>query len=133
MKIKEINYLVPPKDPINDCLDVFIVLEDAYCNEEFSYIVEITTPEYLSVIMKKSESNFVPPDYPCIIVSKLTDDIIKESIESFIEDRDDSYWLKLYHITTALKIEDVNEILYQKKQEMIELDAEIDAELNIND
>jgi hypothetical protein len=39
------------------------------------------------------------------------------------------YWLKLYHITPTLEIEDINEILFRKKQENIELEAKIDAEV----
>ena len=38
------------------------------------------------------------------------------------------YRLKLYHILPTLDIEDINEILYRKKQENIELEAKIDAE-----
>ena len=82
--------------------------------------------------MEKFESDFLPPGYPYIIVSKLTDDIIKAALQSFIDTEDDSYWLKLYHITATLKIEDLNEILYRKEQENIDLEAKIDAESDIN-
>ena len=66
---------------------------------------------------------FVLPDYPLIIVSKLTDDIIKAAIESFInpqeqdptDPHDELYWLKLYHLTAKLDIEEIDEILYRKK------------------
>lgn len=68
------------------------------------------------------------PDYPYIIVSKLTDDIIKAAIQSFINSDDDMPWLKLYHIMPKLDIEEINEILYRKKQEEIELEAEIEIE-----
>ena len=43
MKIKEIKYLVPPTDLVNDCLDVFVILEDDYCTDEFYYLVEVAT------------------------------------------------------------------------------------------
>jgi hypothetical protein len=128
MKIKKIEYLLAPADLLNDCLDVFVTLEDEYCENEFFYCVEITTPQFLSTLMEGFESDFLPPDYPYIIVSKLTDDIIEASIKSFVNTRDDSYWLKLYHITTTLQTEDVNDILHQKKQETIESDAKWDAE-----
>ena len=39
---------------------------------------------------------------------------------------DELYWLKLYHLTAKLNIE---EILYRKKRESIELESELDAEL----
>ena len=60
--------------------------------------------------MEKFESGFLPPCYPYIIVSKLTDEIIHAAIQSFIDTKDDSYWLKLYHTTATLKIENINEI-----------------------
>ena len=128
MKIKEIKYLVPPTDLVNDCLDVFVILEDDYCTDGFSYLVEVATPQFLSALMEREKSDFLSPGYPYSIVSKLTDNIIKASLQSFINTKNDSYWLKLYHITATLKIEDINEILDRKKQENIELDAKIDAE-----
>jgi hypothetical protein len=79
--------------------------------------------------MEKKEIDFLTPGYPYIIVSKLTDEIIRTAIQAFIDTEDDSYWLKLYHITATLEIEDINEILYRKKQENIELEAKIDAEV----
>ena len=115
MKVKEIKYLTPPTDKMNDCLDVFVVLEDNYCTNEFSYVVEVATPQFISAFMKKSKSDFLEPGYPYIIVSKLTDEIIQAAIQAYIDTEDDSYWLKLYHIVPTLDIEDINEILYRKK------------------
>lgn len=128
MKIKEISYLDPQVDLENDCLDVFVTLEnDAY------YLIEVTTPKFFYTLMEKFKSNFVPPSYPYIIVSKLTDDIIRAAIQEFIDTKEDSYWLKLYHMTATLKIEDINEILYRKEKENTELEAEIDAEIEAED
>ena len=127
MKVKEIKYLVFPTDLVNDCLDVFVILEDDYCTSEFSYLVEVTTPQFLSALMGKFKDDFVPPGYPYIIVSKLTKDIITEAIEAYASD--DAYWLKLYHIVPTLDIEDINEILDRKKQQNIELEAKVDAEV----
>ena len=59
----------------------------------------------------------MPPSYPYIIVSKLTDDIIRAAIQEFIDTEEDSYWLKLYHVIATLNIEDINEILYRKEKE----------------
>lgn len=74
--------------------------------------------------MEKSKSNFVPPSYPYIIVSKLTDDIIRAAIQEFIDTKEDSYSLKLYDMTATLNIEDINEILSRKEKENTELEAE---------
>lgn len=127
-KIKKIKYFLPPRDILNDALDVFVSLEDDYCTDGFYYFVEVTTPQFLSTIMEKEKSAFLLPDYPCIIVSKLTDDIIRAAIESFINSDDEVRWLKLYHIIPKLNIQEIDEILYRKKQEDIELEAEVDAE-----
>ncbi len=86
----------------------------SYGTDRLSYIVEVTTLQFLSNLMKKYKSDFVPPGYPYIIVSKLTDKIIKAAIQSFINEKDDSYWLKLYYIPTSLKIKDLNDILDRK-------------------
>ena len=128
MKIKEISYLDPQVDLENDCLDVFVTLE----NDDY-YFIEVTTPRFFYTLMKKFKSNFVPPSYPYIIVSKLTDDIIRAAIQEFIDTKEDSYWLKLYHMTATLKIEDINEILYRKEKENTELETEIDAEIEAED
>ena len=120
MKIKKIKYL----NLVNDSLDVFVTLEN-----DASYLVEVATPQFLSALMEKAESDFVPAGYPYIIVSKLTDEIIRAAIQEFIDAKEDSYWLKLYHMTATLKIEDINEILDRKEKENIELEAKIDAEI----
>ena len=49
MKIKEIEYFFPSTDLVNgtdlvnDCLDVVVTLEN-----DASYLVEVTTPQFLS-------------------------------------------------------------------------------------
>jgi hypothetical protein len=78
--------------------------------------------------MEKGKSAFLLPDYPCIIVSKLTDDIIRAAIESFINSDDEMHWLRLYHRIPQLNIEEIDEILYRKKQEEIKLEAEVEVE-----
>ena len=134
VKIKKIEYLIPPRDIFNDALDVFVTLEDDYCTDGFCYFIEVTTPQFLSITMEKENNAFLLPEYPCIIVSKLTDDIIQAAIESFINPQDSGniyeelYWLKLYHLIPSLRMEDVNELYDRKKQEAIELEAKVDAE-----
>ena len=133
VKIKEIKYLVPPQDLFNDALDVFVTLEDDYCRDGFCYFVEVTTPKFLSTMMEKEKSTFLQPDYPYIIVSKLTDDIIRAAIESFINPKDfpeeeELLWLKLYHVIPKLTPEEIDEILNRKKEEEIQLDAEFEDE-----
>ena len=127
VKLKKIEYLIPPRDIFNDALDVFISLEDDYCIDGFCYFIEVTTPQFLSTMMEKEKSIFLSPEYPFIIVSKLTEDIIQAAIESFINPQDSVYealyWLKLYHLIPSLRMEDVNELYDRKKQEAIEWEA----------
>ena len=91
MKIKEISYLVPPRDLINDRLDGILSLEDENSTDGFSYVVEVRTPKCLSTIMEESKSEFLPPGYPYIIVQKLTKEIIHAAIQSFFVSLNDSY------------------------------------------
>ena len=72
--------------------------------------------------MEKFKSDFVPAGYPYVIVSKLTDEVIRSTIQEFIDVKEDSYWLKLYHMTATLKIEDI-------KKKNIELEAKIDTKI----
>jgi len=124
MEIKKISYLDPRVDLEDDCLDVFVTLE-----KNTSYLVEVTTPKFFYTLMKKSKKNFVPVGYLCIIVSKLTGGVIRSTIQEFIGAKEDSYWLKLYHIIVILNIEDINKILNLKEDEDIELKVKIDAEI----
>ena len=50
-----------------------------------------------------------------IIVSKLRTDIIKKAIQAFIDEKDQAYWLKLYHIGIALDIRSLD-IRYKRFQ-----------------
>ena len=120
MKIKKIGYLHPPADLINDSLDVLVTLED-----NSFFFVEVTTPEFLRTRMEKLKSNFIPPEYPSIIVLELTKEIVRETIQEFIDEEADSYWLKLYHTTAIVTIEEINQILNRQKQEDTELDTNL--------
>jgi hypothetical protein len=130
MKIKKIEYLIPPQDLINDALDVLVFLDDDYCTDGYGYVVEVTTPQFLSTLMEKDKNNFLQPEYPCVIVSELTNEIIQSAIQAFIDNEDNSYWLKLYHIMPSLNVEDIDKILYQKKKESIELEQELNQEID---
>ena len=50
------------------------------------------------------------------------DEVIWSAIQEFIDAKEDSYWLKLYHMTATLKIEDI------KEKKSIELKAKIEGE-----
>ena len=59
MEIKKIEYLLPPTDLVNDCLDVFVTLVDSSGNDQLPYIVEVTTPQFLSTLMEREKSDFL--------------------------------------------------------------------------
>ena len=46
---------------IDDRLDVIVSLENEHCTDEFSYVIEVTTPQCLSALMEEFESSFLPP------------------------------------------------------------------------
>ena len=130
MEIQKIEFFGPITHPVNACVDVLVTLEDFFGTNEVTYCIEVTTPQFLTTLMKKKpKSNFVEPDYPCIIVSRLTRDIIQEAIQAYVDEEEDLYWLKLYHLPAALNIEDINEILARKEKEYIELEAEVEEEM----
>lgn len=112
MKVKEISYLERVDDVEKGHLDVYVTLE----NDE-NYIVEVTTPKFLSYLMEETQGNFLPPDCPYIYVSKLTPEIIKAAIQEYVDAQEDCYWLKLYHVSATLNIEELNEILAKKDEE----------------
>ena len=62
-----------------------MTLENDVC-----YLVEVTTPRFFCTLMKKFKSDSLPAGYPYVIVSKLTDEIIRSTIEEFIDAKDDS-------------------------------------------
>ena len=45
MEIKEISYLDPRVDLENDCLDVFVTLEN-----DVDYLLEVTTPKFFTLL-----------------------------------------------------------------------------------
>ena len=108
MQIKEIRFLDEVKDVNNDNIDVGVVFKDNH-----SYTVIIRTPQNLLQEMEEEKTNFVEPGTPTIIVKKLTDEIITEAIEAYLDD--DGYWLKLYHLIPKLDIEEIDEILDRKE------------------
>ena len=66
-------------------------------------------------------SSQVRVDEDTILVSKLTKEIIEEAIQEFIDEDPGMYWLKLYHVTSILEIEDLNKILCEKK-DLVQID-----------
>ena len=97
MKIKNITYptaLEKIPDLFNDNIDVFVETEDGML-----FTMTICTPMFYLHYMEKENLNFVPASPPDIIVKELTQNNIKEALESFCED--EGYWMKLYFLSGA--------------------------------
>jgi predicted kinase len=68
--------------------------------------------------MEKNKENFLERGYPCIIVCELTLLVIRETLEAFAADKEDAFWLKLYHLTVEWNIHDLNTILDRNKKRL---------------
>ena len=94
MLIKSISFLTYLEDITdieNSKIAVFIELEDAQ-----TYTVGVATAKNIESLMDNQKMNYFEPDYPFIIVKKLTKETITEAIEAYVSD--DAYCLKLYQI-----------------------------------
>ena len=74
--------------------------------------------------MAKSKTGFAEPDSPVIIVSELTKQTVWNAIDVYINEEDDGYWVKLYHVSATLEIEDLDKIIDRKIQKSRELQKE---------
>jgi hypothetical protein len=75
----------------NDNIDVCVDTEDGY-----TYTLNFTTPKNLQFLMEKEKMDYYGPDYPFIVVNKLTPEIIEQAVKAFAEEAE-GYWLKVYH------------------------------------
>ena len=100
------------KDIKNSNIDVFVTLPDG-----FSISVLVATTENLQYLMEKDNVNFLSPPSLFIIVTELTEDIVKEAINGYIEDDPSGYWLKLQyfanqispHVFDVLQVQEIEE------------------------
>lgn len=121
MLIKEIRfptYLEDIEDIEDDNIDVFVELEN---DHDYTYTVVVATVKNIeSLMMDKQKMNYLRPGHPFIIVKKLTEAIITETIKAYAAD--DAYWLKLYQFA-----EDIDQTVFDKLQaEHIEYLKELD-------
>ena len=100
-----------------DLEDGFINVLVTLTNDDTEYLVEIATPKALSTYMDEKKKNFFEPEFPLLFVRKLTSEIIRETLEEFASKQEDAFWLKLYHLTIELTIDDLNKLLkrYEKR------------------
>ena len=114
-KVKSLTFMSgEPVDIYDDSVDVLVTLE----GDDSEYWLEVTTPQALASHMDERKQQFLEPFYPFIIVRELTSAVIKEAIEAFIVERQDSFWFKLYYSIPYLTIDDLNLIIDRHKKEM---------------
>lgn len=115
IKITEITFLADMKqieDIYNDSLDVLVTTEgDPHYEGEKHYLIDVATPQWLISQMDKTQMDFVSPDYPFLVVRKITVPVIKEALKELLESEDDGYWLKFYSTTSALTLNDLHSIM----------------------
>ena len=104
MKIKEIQIVTEIENIYDEGADIIVTLDD-----NFSYVIEVVTPEYLLSLMKERNQNFLEPGENFIVVKKLTPEIIEESVRAFAKEND-AYWLKLLHVSAYFDIATLNNV-----------------------
>lgn len=104
MEIKEIQLVTDIENIYDDGVDVIVTLDD-----DFSYVIEVVTPQHLLSFMKERNQPFIEPGENSIFVEKLTPEIIEETIKAFVEENH-AYWLKLLHISSYFDIETLDNL-----------------------
>ena len=116
MKIKEIQLVTEIENIHEDDVDVIVTLDD-----DFSYVIEVVTPQRLLSLMKERNQPFIEPGENYIIVEKLTPEIIEETIKAFVEE-DRAYWLKLCHFAGEIDTAVSNRLQAEHMEYLTELD-----------
>lgn len=112
-KVKNFSFRGGMLTDIHDgIVDIFVTLED----DDFEYWVEVATPQGLSSMMEKYQENFIEPAFPRITVRELTTSVIREALDFFTVDKEDAFWLKIYHLPIEFNMKDLNTILERQKK-----------------
>jgi len=115
MLIKNIRIIDEITDIENDSIDVCVESEDGY-----TYTVSIATTKNLLQRMDQEKSNFSNPSELVIVVRKLTQEIITETLEAYAEDN--AFWLKLHQFASKIDISVFDELQAKHIKESIEFD-----------
>jgi hypothetical protein len=115
MLIKNIRIIDEIIDIENDSVDVCVECEDGS-----TYIVSIATTKNLLQRMDQEKSNFSNPSELVIVVRKLTQEIITETLEAYAEDN--AFWLKLYQFASEIDISVFDELQTKHIKQSIEFD-----------
>ena len=128
-------YAVSPEKSFNTNVEVSVTLK----KDGFTLSVIVGTPDNLKYLMEKEKSNYYGPGLPWIVVKKVTEEIVQEAVEAYMEDIPDNYWLKLYYFATDIDISVLNDLqarltYKRKKFELISnLEEQIGKLNNLSD
>lgn len=115
-KIKNITIIGEDSANISEgCVDVYVTLK----NDERTYFLEFTTPQALTSEMVENKKGFVEPRFPFLIVQKLTPEIIREAIETFLVEDADGFWFKLYSSTQYLTTDNLDFVINRDQKEIL--------------
>jgi hypothetical protein len=115
MLIKNIRIIDEITDIENDSIDVCVESEDGS-----TYTVSIATTKNILQRMDQEKSNFSNPSELVIVVRKLTQEIITETLEAYAEGN--AFWLKLYQFASEIDISVLDELQAKHIKESIEFD-----------
>ena len=116
LEIKEIQLVTDIENIYDDGVDVIVTLDD-----DFSYVIEVVTPQHLLSLMKERNQPFIEPGENYIIVEKLTPEIIEKAIKAFVEENR-AYWLKVYHFAGKIDTVVFNKLQDEQTEYLKELD-----------
>ena len=117
-------YDLESMDIENDEIDVFVDTDDGY-----TYTLSLGTPKNSQFLMDTRKMDYTGPGYPPIFVTKLTPEIIEETIKAFSEENN-GYWLKFYHFGGCSGY--MNESIFdQIKSKHLEKRKDLDKELDL--
>lgn len=128
MLIKSIRILDEITDIENESIDVCVDFENGD-----TFTVSIATTKYLAERMDEEKSNFSNPNELSIVVRKLTQEIITETLEAY--SKDNAFWLKLYAFASEIDLSVFDELQAKHIKKSIEfnmLDGLGDLEQEIN-
>jgi hypothetical protein len=101
MQIKSIYYRKYEEDMSEieqSSIDIFVKVDTGY-----TYSVTLAIPQYIDSYMEQQNINYFEPGKPFIMVKKLTQEIIAETIKAYAQEeeyvsfKEDGYFLKFYH------------------------------------
>ena len=122
MKIKKISYptsLEEILDIEDDNIDIFVELDDGMV-----YTMTVSTPKNYYKYMDKEKIDYISSMPPDIIVRKLTEENIRNALETYV--KGDGYWLKLYYLagntTDAFDIKLMDKMIQEIKKQNEEIE-----------